>query len=176
MGQKIQIIKAEKFNWYKVGDILELAPEQKHVTLGVQVIKPEGEISDIVIHGNYKDYIEVELDTTTEELIFTIVVQPSADTILTSFLEQFSSSAEQFKVKNQTPLEWIIEEKCLLTAECTEQKIYTCQTIKDSHINFSTTNWTQSCIDFVCLLQQNLSDAKIKAYTNPIQLYSFLKK
>ena len=60
MGQKIEIIRAEKFNWYKVGDILELAPEQKHVTLGVQVIVPEGAVGDIVIHGNYKDYVEVE--------------------------------------------------------------------------------------------------------------------
>ena len=74
MSKKIQIIKAEHFNWYKVGDILELAPEQNYVTLGVQVIKPEGEISDIVIHGNYKDYVEVEIDSTTEELIFNMVL------------------------------------------------------------------------------------------------------
>lgn len=176
MGQKIEIIRAEKFNWYKVGDILELAPEQKHVTLGVQVIAPEGAVGDIVIHGNYKDYVEVELDATTEELIFTIEIKDTSLGI--SVLSNYVTNCIE-QIQNQTNLffEWTIESKQLLNSQISTSKdCYLLKTIKDSHFHMNTTLWTQACLDFVCLLTEKIEDANIRAYSTPIQLYSFKQK
>lgn len=180
MGQKIEIIKAEKFNWYKVGDILELAPEQKHVTLGVQVIAPEGAVGDIVIHGNYKDYVEVELDATTEELIFTIEIKSKNVELVElapSVLSKCVLSCTE-QIQNQTNLsfDWLYAEKQRLTSQGKREKLYIFQTIKDSHFHMNTTLWTQACIDIVCLLQQKMSEADIRAYSTPIRLYSFIQK
>lgn len=176
MGQKIEIIRAEKFNWYKVGDILELAPEQKHVTLGVQVITPEGVVGDIVIHGNYKDYVDVTVDTTTEELVFTIEIKDTSLGI--SVLSNYVTSCiEQIQNQTNLPFEWTIESKQLLNSQIsTSQGCYLLKTIKDSHFHLNTTLWNQACLDFVCLLKQKIGEANIRAYSTPIQLYSFKQK
>ena len=176
MGQKIEIIRAEKFNWYKVGDILELAPEQKHVTLGVQVITPEGAFGDIVIHGNYKDYVGIAVDTTTEELVFTIEIKDTSLGI--SVLSNYVTSCIE-QIQNQTNLsfEWTIESKQLLNSQISTSKgCYLLKTIKDSHFHINTTLWTQACLDFVCLLKEKIEDANIRAYSTPIQLYNFKEK
>lgn len=176
MSKKIQIIKAEHFNWYKVGDILELAPEQNYVTLGVQVIKPEGEISDIVIHGNYKDYVEVEIGSTTEELIFNMVLKFKEKVTKEIVLEYLSSCVNPLWTTDAPPLEWSIEEKELLKTNNIKETVYLCQTLKDSHFHLNTQSWLQNCINVCCLLQQKIEGVELKAYSTPITLYSFNKK
>ena len=176
MSKKIQIIKAEHFNWYKVGDILELAPEQNHVTLGVQVIKPEGEISDIVIHGNYKDYVEVDLESTTEEIIFNILLTFNKKTSKETVLEYLNSCINPLWTTDNPPLEWNIEEKNVLKTNSVQETIYLCQTFKDSHFHLNTNLWLQNCIDMCRLLLQKIESAELKAYCTPITLYNFSKK
>lgn len=185
MGQKIEIIRAEEHDWYNVGEIYELSTVQEHVTKGVEVVRfVDGKVENtevwLIKHGDYKEHVGVSVDTTTEELVFIIEIKDKikGPIIGMSVLTDYVISCTE-QIQNQTNLsfEWTIESKQLLTSQAsTSRGCYQITTIKDSHFHMNTTLWTQACLDFVCLLQQKMSEADIRAYSTPIRLYSFIQK
>lgn len=185
MGQKIEIIKAEEYDWYNVGEVYELSTVQEHVTKGVEVVRfVDGKVENtevwLIKHGDYKEHVSFSVDTTTEELVFTIEIKDKIKGPIigmTVLSDCVISCTEQIQNQTNLSFEWTIESKQLLNSQISTSKgCYLLKTIKDSHFHLNTTLWTQACLDFVCLLKQKIGDANIRAYSTPIQLYNFKQK
>lgn len=59
MFEKIRVIKAADYNWYKVGDTFVVKDKNRY-EIGVQVYKENnGRVPDVVQHGDY-EYIKEE--------------------------------------------------------------------------------------------------------------------
>ena len=180
MAQKIRIIKAEESDWYSVGEVYEISPVQRYVTTGVEVGYEEEEKTNtvwIVKHGDYEEQVEVKLATTTEEQLFTIVipeVQLQGKDVYSLLNECIQTISE--KTNNVyfpwSELQWSIDIRNTMP---NTGKIYICQIFKDSHVHINTTTWMKACQDFVCELQTLLNLEIIKAYSQPIKLYTFTK-
>lgn len=53
--EKIKIIKAESWNWYKENQIFEVKDWNKYEEIGVQIVKENnGQTADVVQHGHYE--------------------------------------------------------------------------------------------------------------------------
>ena len=52
---KLRVIKANKDNWYKVGEIYEVKDLHKYEPYGVQVVKEgNGHVPDVVMTDDYE--------------------------------------------------------------------------------------------------------------------------
>ena len=180
MAQKIRVTNAEETDWYSIGEIYEISPVQRYVTIGVEVgLNNEEEEKTnalwIVKHGDYEECVDIKLATTTEEQLFTIVLledQLQGNDI--SFLEQSIQTINQKTniVFPWSELQWTIDVRSTVPDN---GYVYVCQTFKDSHLHINTTAWMKACQDFVCELQALLKLETIKAYSQPIKLYTFTK-
>ena len=57
MLERIRVIKAANYNWYKVGDVF-IVKDKDRYDIGVQVYKENnGRVPDVIQHGDY-EYIE----------------------------------------------------------------------------------------------------------------------
>lgn len=57
MLERIRVVKAADYNWYKIGDVF-IVKDKNRYEIGVQVYKENnGSVLDVVQHGDY-EYID----------------------------------------------------------------------------------------------------------------------
>lgn len=180
MAQKIRVTKAEETDWYSIGEVYEISSIQRYVTTGVEVNvfdeKTENTNLWIIKHGDYEEQVDIKLATTTEEQLFTIIISEAqlqgkdGYSLLKECIQTINKKTNAYFPWSE--LQWSIDIRNTMPDT---GRIFICQTFKDSHIHINTTTWMKVCQDFVCELQTLLNLETIKAYSQPIKLYTFTK-
>ena len=53
---QIKIIKAESYNWYKVGEVYLVKDKDKYENMGLQIYREDnGRVPDVIMHGDYEE-------------------------------------------------------------------------------------------------------------------------